>query len=295
MPSNAVNLIISRRLMIKASGQRLPRNRRVPRPLQPTGLEREYYGHIIKLIEPAFSEIREKLIPAIPEILRIRSEEIRTDGIKFDAIRGYAELITRTISDVRVGISKQITVETIQNQTNGMAYKINAFNKVQFNRQFQSVLGINPLISERWLEPLVSSFTEKNVALIKSIPDQFLSKVEQMVRTTVERGVSTETLTSQIYDQFDVTKSRAHLIARDQISKYNSSLHEMRQKSAGVTKYIWSTSKDERVRTLHQELDGKTFSWDDPPISGTSGERFPPGFPINCRCVALPILEEFLK
>jgi len=292
--NNAVNALISRRLFMKAVGHKLPRNRRVPRPLQPTGLEREYYSDILKLIEPAFFEIREKLVPAIPEILRIRSEEIRTDGIKLDAIRGYAELITRTISDVRVGISKQITIETIQGQANGMAYKVNSFNKVQFNKQFQSVLGINPLLSERWLEPLVSSFTETNVGLIKSIPEQFLGKVEQMVRATVERGVSTEALTGQIFDEFDVTRSRAHLIARDQVSKFNSSLHEVRQKSAGVTKYIWSTSRDERVRPRHAAMDGKTVSWDDPPPVGNNGERLHVGQDFQCRCVSLPQLDEFL-
>lgn len=302
MPSNAVNLLISRRLMIKASGQRLPRNRRVPHPLQPTGLEREYYFDILALIAPLRKQVEEILIPVIPAIIRMHAEEMRVDSARLDAVIGYSQLITRSISDVRVAISKQITVETISDRADSMARRVSVFNQAQINRQFQSVLGINPLMSERWLEPLVSSFTEKNVALIKSISNDCLNKIEGLVRNTVERGIGTGKLESQIYaeyggmihNQLEMTHSRAHLIARDQIAKYNGSLTELRQKSAGVTKYIWSTSKDERVRQLHQELDGKTFSWDDPPVSGTSGEKLPPGLAINCRCCALPILEEFL-
>ena len=272
----------------------MPRNRRVPRPLQPTGLEREYYGDIIKLIAPLRKQIEEILIPTIPAIIRMHTEEMRVDSARLDAVIGYSQLITRTISDIRIGISKQITVETISDRADSMARKVSVFNRAQINRQFQSVLGINPLMSERWLEPLVSSFTEKNVALIKSIPEQFLGKVEQMVRATVEQGISTENLTGRIFDEFDVTKSRAHLIARDQVSKFNSSLHEVRQKSAGVTKYIWSTSKDERVRPRHAAMDGKIVSWDDPPPVGNNGERLHVGQDYQCRCVSLPILEEFL-
>ena len=115
-----------------------------------------------------------------------------------------------------------------------------------------------------------------------------------MVRTTVERGVATSTLEEDIIDQFGTAKSRAHLIARDQISKFNGKLHELRQREAGVSKYTWSTSKDERVRDKHRAVDGKVFSWDDPPPVGNNGERLHPGEDYQCRCVALPVLEEFL-
>ena len=59
--------------------------------------------------------------------------------------------------------------------------------------------------------------------------------------------------------------------------------------------YIWRTQEDEKVRDLHQELEGKRFNMDDPPVSGTSGFRGNPGEPANCRCYAEPIKEESIN
>lgn len=53
--------------------------------------------------------------------------------------------------------------------------------------------------------------------------------------------------------------------------------------------YVWRTQQDDKVRDLHNELEGKQFSFDDPPISGTSGFRGNPGEPANCRCYAEPV------
>jgi SPP1 gp7 family putative phage head morphogenesis protein len=79
--------------------------------------------------------------------------------------------------------------------------------------------------------------------------------------------------------------ARAKLIARDQISKYNGQLNQTRQTALGLSKYRWQTSGDERVRDTHKALNGKIFSWDNPPSVGHPGDE------INCRCVALPIFD----
>ena len=47
--------------------------------------------------------------------------------------------------------------------------------------------------------------------------------------------------------------------------------------------------EDGRVRPKHQELDQKVFSYDDPD-GGDNGQL--PGEPINCRCVALPVIDD---
>jgi len=283
MPNNAIALLKSRRVALRAVGYRLPRNRRVPRPLQPTGIEREYYEIILGLIDPLFQNIKEKLIPVIPEIIRQYKEEMRIDSAHIDMITSFGELITRTISEIRINIALRMPNISIQSKASDIAHRVAIFNKNQLDRQFKSVLGINPLVSERWLEPHVSAFVEKNVSLIKSITEEHLTKIEQMVRHTVERGVSTSTLEEEIYAQFEVTNSRAHLIARDQISKYNGKLTELRQTGAGVKEYIWSTSKDERVRSRHAAVDGQTFSWSEPgPPVGNNGEHLHPGEDFQC-------------
>lgn len=46
--------------------------------------------------------------------------------------------------------------------------------------------------------------------------------------------------------------------------------------------YVWHTVGDDRVRSSHEERDGKIFAWDDAPEGGHPGEDY------NCRCTAEP-------
>jgi SPP1 gp7 family putative phage head morphogenesis protein len=89
--------------------------------------------------------------------------------------------------------------------------------------------------------------------------------------------------------RFDVTKSHADLIARDQVTKLNADMTRMRHKAAGIKRFRWSTSRDERVRESHAALDGEEFSYDDLPE--VDGEKVMPGEPVCCRCVAIAIVD----
>ena len=80
------------------------------------------------------------------------------------------------------------------------------------------------------------------------------------------------------------------LLSRDQTTKLNASLTKLRQESAGITEYIWQTAGDERVRPTHKANDGKKFNWDKPPAK--TGH---PGTDINCRCVAIPVMEGIIE
>jgi SPP1 gp7 family putative phage head morphogenesis protein len=130
--------------------------------------------------------------------------------------------------------------------------------------------------------------TTANVALIKSIPTQYLDGVRDTVSKAFAAGERWESVAARIQHVGDVTVSRAKLIARDQVSKMTSAFNEIRQVNVGITHYTWSTSHDERVRKSHQDLNGKDFAWKDPPE--VDGEKANPGEPVNCRCVAIPVI-----
>ncbi len=114
-----------------------------------------------------------------------------------------------------------------------------------------------------------------------------LSDVEGVVRNAHAQGLRVEVLAHQLRERFDVSDSRAALIARDQVLKLNGQLNRSKQQSAGITQYVWVTSRDERVRPTHEDLDGTTQSWDVPPPEGH------PGQPVQCRCTARAIIPEF--
>lgn len=162
-------------------------------------------------------------------------------------------------------------------------------NRRQVDRQFQSVLGVQPLQGEPWLGKELDNWVQINTGLVKSVPKQYLDKLELMVMNAFQAGTRPADLGQQISKLFWVTKNRGKLIARDQISKLTGNLTMLRQKDVGVTQYIWRTSMDERVRATHMHNEGKAFKWSDPPATGH------PGQDINCRCHAEPDFKQLVS
>ena len=290
----------SRIRALKSSGLRLPSiNKQPSRQASGKMLEVQYFKIIKTLIEPYFADVRERLIPSLPAIVESFKQSRRVDDIKLD--QTYGEIITRSIRDVKIGIALQIPESLLRVRTEDQANASSQFQRRQFDRQIKTVLGVNPIISEPFLEPLVQSFVENNVSLIQNIPEQSLRNIETKIRLGIEQGVSSKELQKRTLEEIvtkrleDLTKdelkkakNRAKLIARDQTNKFLGNLNELRQTSLGVEEYTWSTSKDERVRPTHQAKEGKTFKWSDPP-----NDTGHPGHDINCRCTALPVLEDF--
>lgn len=158
-------------------------------------------------------------------------------------------------------------------------------------------LGIDVYRSEPWLAELQKNWVSQNTKLIKTIPTQYLGKVEQAVRAGVLNGTSSREIAKQVKEIYGVTDRRAKIIARDQIGKANAELTQYRQEDLGIKKYKWVTAHDERVRgnpsgrypkavPSHFARDGKEFDWANPPIGGH------PGMAILCRCYADPIFEQ---
>lgn len=100
-----------------------------------------------------------------------------------------------------------------------------------------------------------------------------------------------EQLQDRIDERLLTTRSKLQSAARDDVLTLNSRINAERQQAAGIEEFEWTTAGDgPRVRESHQELDGKRFRWDDPPI--VDGEPALPGEPDNCRCVPTPVLPE---
>lgn len=128
-----------------------------------------------------------------------------------------------------------------------------------------------------------------NVALIKSIPAEYLEKVGAAVNKSWASGQRWESLQAEIQRIGQVTERRAALIARDQVSKMNASFNEVRQTSVGIKEYDWSTVPDERRRPSHAAMQGTRQRWDAPPL--VDGEHVHPGEAIRCRCAAIPRID----
>ena len=109
-----------------------------------------------------------------------------------------------------------------------------------------------------------------------------------------------ETIRDRILEEGEVTKRQAALIARDQVLSLNAQVAQARHEAAGITQYIWRTSGDGDVRPDHKALNGKAFSYDEPPVvnasevrRGRAERREHPGQDYQCRCTAEPVIPGF--
>lgn len=266
--------------------------KRAPRP-QTRGLEAAYIARVRTLLTEFLEVVEEELDPVIEQIAAPQPP-------RFDA---PSDVIERSFAGLRVRFARIFEPPKVRRIARESASQINSHNRDLFRRTMRTVAGVDPIMSEPWLMEAVEGFVRENVSLIRSIPEKWLGEVEQMLYRDAQRRLSPNEIKAKLRARFKVSEARAELIATDQVLKFNGSLTELRQQSIGVKKYVWRTAGDQRVRgnpagrypdarPSHYALDGKVFSWDKPPVSGTNGERLHPGQPIRCRCYAEPVLDD---
>ncbi len=162
---------------------------------------------------------------------------------------------------------------------------------VEAAKKVGELIGIPP-VSAPAASAALEGFRRENVELIESLPRRLFDDLEQLLNDNIDVPVAD--LADDIARRFEVSDSRAALIARDQVLKFNGQITQLQHDEAGITRYTWSTSKDERVRDGHEHLEGKEFSYDSPPVvDEKTGRRANPGQDFQCRCVALPILPDY--
>ena len=143
--------------------------------------------------------------------------------------------------------------------------------------------------------PGLADYLEKrraeNVDLVTRATSDFL----QQIRNTLDEheGEHVESIRNALMERVDVSVARATLIARDQSLKLASQLSQKRQTAAGVSRYRWSGSLDERERPMHRKLEGLVFLWEgDGPVTNEQGDHNHAGEDYQCRCVPLAVIAE---
>jgi len=129
-----------------------------------------------------------------------------------------------------------------------------------------------------------------NVQRITGATSDFLDSVKDVLAEN--EGERPETIRKALQDRVGISERRGALIARTETTTLNSQIVEHRARSAGLSRYTWSSSEDERVRPIHAELDGQVIEWDNPPEAEKNGDRYHAGRGPNCRCVPAPYVEE---
>lgn len=251
--------------------------RRPKRWLRPLAIEREYVGYCRMSALTTEAAVREFVIPLLSE---------REDAIDdIPPAAGWFERLRQGFFSAAARIRSVPLTERVAE----FSRRISTFNRRQFHEVLRSAYGVDIFPREPSLLDALTNWESQNIGLIRSIPEQSLERMHGKIVNAVRTGRANREIVAELQREFDISRNRAELIARDQVGKLNGQLTQERQTSIGVGEYRWRGSLDERERDEHVAREGKTFKWSEPPWDGHPGE------PIQCRCTAeavLPLLAD---
>jgi SPP1 gp7 family putative phage head morphogenesis protein len=259
-------------------------------PQIPLSAEREYVRTVDDYMRIVKSEVEEHL-PKLKEIYKEnRDAEVRTKqryDSEMDLILSISEIfnvIENNIVSKTIGFGLRHRLESLAHLTRKLSVK-------EWKKAIKATLGINILedyyLGDFYKEQL-GKWVDENIGLISTIPEETLEKMKDIVYDGFSNGKTTTRLVKEIQRAYGIGRRHAELIARDQTAKLNGHIQQAQQQDAGIIDYVWSDSGDVRVRRSHKELNGKIFSWSQPPLN-SDGRRCHPGEDYQCRCIGRPI------
>lgn len=267
--------------------RRTPQERaeKVLRPVHPNaGIEAEYQRRLDRLIR----EMHRSVLYSLSSAYRANQPRIAADETPADALRRtMRDMASRWLKRFHEASTKlaEWFGRSVQNRSSA------ALKKILKDGGISVEFKMTPAMRD-----VLDATVNQNVALIKSIPQQYLGQVEGAVMRSVQTGRDLATLSKELESRFGVTKRRAAFIARDQNNKATASLSRARQLELGLDEAVWVHSGGgKHPRKSHQKAgrDKTRFpiaeGWFDPEV----GEHIWPGVLPNCRCVSKPIVKGF--
>jgi SPP1 gp7 family putative phage head morphogenesis protein len=250
-----------------------------------------YNVELQRLVRAVTRDINANLMPTVRNLA---PEYQRDSAFVMDS---WVDVLTNALRALRIRWSSP----QFQALANDVARRFVTSANNSNRRRTERDMGIDIFSDSTTITNYVQLSIANNVQLITSIPEQYLTQVESIVMTNIRSGGRPSSIAKSLQQQFGVTERRAKMIARDQTAKVNGQLNAKRQQDVGFEYFIWTTSKDERVRDRHQHISEKitaygkgVYKWSNPPLS-EKGEPILCGTDYQCRCIAAPISNEEVK
>lgn len=261
-------------------------------PRIPASVEREYIRTVNAYMGILKDEL-EKELPKLKEVYkRNRDEEVK-ENRRNDGLTDLILVLSQIFSIIRSHILSRTTGYGLRRKLEALANMNRKLTVKEWKRAIKATLGID-ILEDYYLgdfyKKQLDDWVKDNVNLIKSIPQNTLDKMMEIVYDGFSNGKTTSRIVREIQQVYGVSRRRAELIARDQTAKLNGQIQRAQQMDAGIEEYIWYSCRDSRVRDSHKKLDGKKFSWKAPPIvDAKTGRRCHPGQDYQCRCIGRPV------
>lgn len=256
------------------------RRYRVLRTIRPNvGVEAQYRDELDALIR----EMQHSVTYWVGARYRSVEDDLAFDALPFPTLKRALDKVTerwRRNFYERAGELALKFVKHNQKHTDTSFQKSLKDAGVTF--EFKSTAGMKTALQASVFE---------NVQLIKSIADQNLSEVNQIVTRAVQSGGAWGGVQEELQERYGITRRRANLIVRDQASKATSAFNRQRQLDMGLFEAQWvHSSGGKNPRPSHVKAGRDRLVYDVREGAFLDGKHTWPGHEINCRCCSRPVL-----
>ncbi len=264
----------------------------------------------VKIVNDLVNEWRSIAAATITEerLQRWRDDALREAG-RADALEDWHTEMNNALNEMQSSFDKASQFASSGTGLPVTAWEVDQWSVKQIRQQAgksgkpTGALDYKPAA----VQQAVRQFGTETADLITNVSQQLKSNISREISDGMANGESYQSIRKRILSQgvsgisgkapFETAGKRARLIARDQIGKLNGRITRARQEQLGITRYIWRSVLDERVRgnpagkypyatPSHWNREGVVFSWKNPPEGGHPGEA------ILCRCWAEPFFED---
>jgi SPP1 gp7 family putative phage head morphogenesis protein len=228
-----------------------------------------------------------------------RADSAIVGGVAFkDAQVGNFARVFLTMSDkVRRKLLKQFDDDRLEQLAKKYTEKANKRNADLFYSAVESKVGISKaeLEATEGLTAQINAYKLETFQWIRKMRDDTMAEWTGNTLRDMAEGKSLPEIMQQFDGMVEKRRNHAKMIARTQISTFNSLTSKARARNLGIEKAVWVTAHDERVRPSHKARDGKEFDLAEGLYSSIDGKTLLPGTDYQCRCdyrMIIPSMEQ---
>jgi SPP1 gp7 family putative phage head morphogenesis protein len=212
-------------------------------------------------------------------------------------VGNFANVFLKMADKTRRKLIKQFDDKRLEKLAKKMTGKVDKRNKSEFYRRVSESIGIGQqeLEATEGLTFQINAYQLETYQWIRKMRDETMQDWTSNTLRMMSEGKGLPDILSQFDGMVEKRKGHAKMVARTQISTFNSLVSKTRARNLGIEKAVWVTSRDERVRTCHQVRDGKEFDLAEGLYSSCDGKTLLPGTDFSCRCdykMLIPTMDE---
>ncbi len=257
-----------------------------------------YPKHLENMLEHIFLDIEKKLEPKMKAFLiaRYKSLGVKTDGTDPDPVNDLWDMVVDTVSKTTMTIKLERLHKAMRLWTAG-----------QVSQAIENMTGLNKkdkeiasMVVEKSLDDpdilqTQKEFIKNEKSMLEDVGKDYIEGIQQTAYEGFIQGQSLDKIADGMSEFTELSENKAKFWAHDQCGDVYAKYTETMHKKAGIENYRWKGMMDNHERDDHRELEGRIFSWAAGAIAtgllSKPGAKHP-GEDYNCRCLAIPTMED---